>query len=569
MLSTLLVPLDGSPLAERALPYAEDLARRANGRLILTRAVDGDASDTPDTRQSADSHRRRHLPPLHRREVRDQRPVRPAHHPVRRYRRADRRRSRASRRGHDRHGHPRSRRTGPPLLRQRRRGSAPPHHPPAHAHPRRRRYRSDPPRHSRPARACWSRSTAPPSPRPPWNRPANWPNSWRARSCSLSVITPPPPPAMSELSFAAAPYVDFDLEEAQRESQAYLGRVAQQHGIDPLLGPGDHPVRRHRRRHRGSDRRTRRRRRSHGNPRPFRPRSPHLRQHRHRHPAPHHRPPASSCASKTTPNSQAASKRSKQHNPTPWPQPPSTSPDPPPNPPTTPRGEPSSPRLHAHPHLKSEHLGPPIPSPARRGWPPQRPGEVRHLATPHHNRIPSHLGQLPPPLPDGGRGGTRPQAAWGGLSLAARPFSRSPFYRLSPIASSLTPHASRLTAPPIPRHTLLQTLSTSRSFTKSGASVCGSPGSVRAAPPPRPHSPRQCRSRNRPTGRSPALDPLDGSKRHAASSGEKYPVTDPLDAADPPPIRSKDRHADPHIARLVAHSCLHFLPPRAPCPAMV
>ncbi len=40
MLSTFLVPLDGSPLGERALLYAEDLARRANGRLVLTRAVE-------------------------------------------------------------------------------------------------------------------------------------------------------------------------------------------------------------------------------------------------------------------------------------------------------------------------------------------------------------------------------------------------------------------------------------------------------------------------------------------------------------------------------------------------
>jgi nucleotide-binding universal stress UspA family protein len=49
----------------------------------------------------------------------------------------------------------------------------------------------------------------------------------------LSVITPPPPPAMSELSFAAAPYVDFDLDEAQRDSQAYLERIAQENGISP------------------------------------------------------------------------------------------------------------------------------------------------------------------------------------------------------------------------------------------------------------------------------------------------------------------------------------------------
>jgi nucleotide-binding universal stress UspA family protein len=36
---TILVPLDGSPLAERALPYARDLAQAAGARLILLRAV--------------------------------------------------------------------------------------------------------------------------------------------------------------------------------------------------------------------------------------------------------------------------------------------------------------------------------------------------------------------------------------------------------------------------------------------------------------------------------------------------------------------------------------------------
>src|SRR6266516_1978732 len=37
--STILIPLDGSPLAERALPYAERLARAGPTRLVLTRAV--------------------------------------------------------------------------------------------------------------------------------------------------------------------------------------------------------------------------------------------------------------------------------------------------------------------------------------------------------------------------------------------------------------------------------------------------------------------------------------------------------------------------------------------------
>lgn len=40
MSSTIVVPLDGSALAERALPVAERLARAAKGRLILLRAAD-------------------------------------------------------------------------------------------------------------------------------------------------------------------------------------------------------------------------------------------------------------------------------------------------------------------------------------------------------------------------------------------------------------------------------------------------------------------------------------------------------------------------------------------------
>src|SRR5579859_7708049 len=39
MLSTILVPLDGSALAEHALPFAERIARAARARVILTRAV--------------------------------------------------------------------------------------------------------------------------------------------------------------------------------------------------------------------------------------------------------------------------------------------------------------------------------------------------------------------------------------------------------------------------------------------------------------------------------------------------------------------------------------------------
>ena len=39
MFKTLLVPLDGSMLAEQALPLATTLARAAGGRLVLFRAV--------------------------------------------------------------------------------------------------------------------------------------------------------------------------------------------------------------------------------------------------------------------------------------------------------------------------------------------------------------------------------------------------------------------------------------------------------------------------------------------------------------------------------------------------
>src|SRR5579864_2282698 len=39
MLSTILVPLDGSTLSEQALPVAEHLARAASARLVLVRSV--------------------------------------------------------------------------------------------------------------------------------------------------------------------------------------------------------------------------------------------------------------------------------------------------------------------------------------------------------------------------------------------------------------------------------------------------------------------------------------------------------------------------------------------------
>src|SRR4051794_15805751 len=39
MLSTILVPLDGSPLAEHALPHAKRLPEAASARLVLTRVL--------------------------------------------------------------------------------------------------------------------------------------------------------------------------------------------------------------------------------------------------------------------------------------------------------------------------------------------------------------------------------------------------------------------------------------------------------------------------------------------------------------------------------------------------
>jgi nucleotide-binding universal stress UspA family protein len=61
---TILVPVDGSPLAERALPYAHVFARAAGARLLLVRAIPiqrqadpGDA-EARATRQSAEAYRR-------------------------------------------------------------------------------------------------------------------------------------------------------------------------------------------------------------------------------------------------------------------------------------------------------------------------------------------------------------------------------------------------------------------------------------------------------------------------------------------------------------------------------
>ncbi|HET7767985.1 MAG TPA: universal stress protein [Chloroflexota bacterium] len=48
MYRTIVVPLDGSPFAERALPYATSLARVSGARLVLVTAPDDEPIDIPD-----------------------------------------------------------------------------------------------------------------------------------------------------------------------------------------------------------------------------------------------------------------------------------------------------------------------------------------------------------------------------------------------------------------------------------------------------------------------------------------------------------------------------------------
>lgn len=232
MLSTLLVPLDGSPLAERALPYAEDLARRANGRLVLTRAVEGDANDAPNDRQSAalaeaDTYLQSIAGSADKRglAVQQSTPLGDV---------ADQIAAEADGRDasmivmatHGRDGLARLfsgsvaeevlQRTTRPIMLIRAGDDAPATDTPLQTGAR----------------------VLVPLDGTEFSEAALAPARDLARLLDgevamLSVITPPSPPAMSELSFAAAPYVAFDMEEAQRESQAYLERVAQQYGINP------------------------------------------------------------------------------------------------------------------------------------------------------------------------------------------------------------------------------------------------------------------------------------------------------------------------------------------------
>jgi nucleotide-binding universal stress UspA family protein len=64
MLSTILVPLDGSPLAEFALPYAERIATTASARLILTRLIPPFILQRPEDDLAAADEARSYLEPL-------------------------------------------------------------------------------------------------------------------------------------------------------------------------------------------------------------------------------------------------------------------------------------------------------------------------------------------------------------------------------------------------------------------------------------------------------------------------------------------------------------------------
>ncbi len=63
MLNTIVLPLDGSPLAERAVPYAAALARRCGARILLVEAASGDvlhdwtpgAPDVPTVERADDN----------------------------------------------------------------------------------------------------------------------------------------------------------------------------------------------------------------------------------------------------------------------------------------------------------------------------------------------------------------------------------------------------------------------------------------------------------------------------------------------------------------------------------
>ena len=230
MLQTLIVPLDGSPLAERALPFAEALALRAQSRLVLTRAIDGDAGDDPNERQLAEqAEAEAYLQAVAqglatrgltanlstpRGDVADQIVAESDERSAGMIIMATHGRDGLARLFSGSVAEEVLHKTHRPVMFVRA-GDDLTVGTPFPAHPR----------------------VLVPLDGSPFAETALELGHDLARLLEgelvlLSVITPPPPPALSELSFAAAPYVDFDQEEAQRESQSYLERVGAQYGID-------------------------------------------------------------------------------------------------------------------------------------------------------------------------------------------------------------------------------------------------------------------------------------------------------------------------------------------------
>ncbi len=232
MLSTLLVPLDGSPLAERALPYAEALARLGEGRVILVRAVEGNEHAAPDARQSAAlADAEQYL-----RGVGDalvtsgvEVDIATPYGDIVQQIVAESEARNASlivMGTHGRDGLARffsgsvaeevlQQTTRPMMLiRTGEESSAetfPPH-----------------PRILVPLDGSLFAETA-------LQLAHDLARLLDGELLLLSVITPPPPLAMGAMTFGAPPYVDFDLDGAQRESQAYLERIGRQYGIDQAL----------------------------------------------------------------------------------------------------------------------------------------------------------------------------------------------------------------------------------------------------------------------------------------------------------------------------------------------
>lgn len=233
MFSTLIVPLDGSPLAERALPYAAALAQRAESRLVLTQAIEGDADGEPNERQEgalaeasaylqgvADGLAEEGLTAniaTPRGDVAEQIVAEGE----------ERNAGLIIMATHGRDGLARlfSGSVAEEVLHQTHRpvmfiraGDDVPVGEPFPSKPR----------------------VLVPLDGSLFAEAALQLGHDLARLLDgelvlLSVVSPPPPPTMGELGAAAIPYTEFDLEAARRDSQAYLERVAQQYGLDPSL----------------------------------------------------------------------------------------------------------------------------------------------------------------------------------------------------------------------------------------------------------------------------------------------------------------------------------------------